>query len=85
LLYLGFVTAIITYLCCQGGQTLYKPTDTGGEVAIVMAVTLILGYMAWIVMREIYVRLAIWAEEHDEGVHLLFVKCLAGAILFNMP
>jgi hypothetical protein len=51
----------------------------------VMAVTLILGYMAWIVMREIYVRLAIWAEEHDEGVHLLFVKCLAGAILFNMP
>ena len=57
----------------------------GAEVAIVMAVTLILGYMAWIVMREIYVRLAIWAEEHDEGVHLLFVKCLAGAILFNMP
>jgi hypothetical protein len=48
--------------------------SNGAEVAIFVAVACLLGYMAWVIIREVYVRLAIWAEERDEGVPILFCK-----------
>jgi hypothetical protein len=35
-----------------------------------MTGAMLLGYLIWVIVREIYIRVAIWAEERDEGVFL---------------
>ena len=42
-----------------------------------MAGAMLLGYLSWVIVREIYIRVAIWAEERDEGVFfkLTYLAC----------
>ncbi len=51
----------------KAGRT-YSSLSQGTEAMIFMAGALIVGYLVWVIIREVYVQLAIWAEDRDEGV-----------------
>ena len=59
-----------SYFVFEKADKPYSKLSHGAEAVIFMAGAMLLGYLIWVIVREIYIRVAIWAEERDEGVFL---------------